>query len=184
MSTPYEQYSNFMQSLFAPEDTVCFAFIKKDLPTKHIFAPAAEAFTQKAFAVLREQNETYNVFIAMNTFKPELIGQNVGRTKENVLGIKRLYADADVNGEVALENILVSSKVPPPNVVKRPPTRIFPARPMPSCCARCQSPIRSAFTASATATTAASRADRRIAGACSPFRSSSGSRLKGPSSIS
>ena len=106
-----------MQSLFAPEDTVCFAFIKKDLPTKHIFAPAAEAFTQKAFAVLREQNETYNVFIAMNTFKPELIGQNVGRTKENVLGIKRLYADADVNGEVALENILVSSKVPPPNVV-------------------------------------------------------------------
>ena len=38
---------------------------------------------------------------------------------------------------------------------------------MPSCCARCRSPTRHASTASATATTAASRAVRRIAGACS-----------------
>ncbi len=116
MST-YEQYISFMQSLFSPDDTVCFSFIKNDSPVKHIFAPAADAFKQKAFAALQEQNETYNVFVGMNPFKAELRGKETGRTKENVLEVKRLYADADMNGDETLENVRISSKFPPPNII-------------------------------------------------------------------
>jgi RepB DNA-primase from phage plasmid/AAA domain len=113
----YEQYTSFMQSLFSPEDTVCFALIKKDSPVKHIFASASEAFTERAFEALQNQNEKYNVFVGMNPFKPELCGKETGRTKENVQKVKRLYADADVNGDAVLENIRTSTKIPQPGVI-------------------------------------------------------------------
>ena len=53
----------------------------------------------------------------MNPFKPELVGQSKGRTKDNVAEVKRLYVDADKDGAQAVENILKSGKVPQPTVV-------------------------------------------------------------------
>ena len=116
MNAQYEQFKSFMDRLFEPTDTVCFAFLQDGLPPQHAFVKASDAFTEASFATLQGRNDAYNVYVAMNTFKPELIGQKVGRKKENVLAIKRLYADADKNGEEVLDSVRMSSKLPPPSI--------------------------------------------------------------------
>jgi hypothetical protein len=113
----YQQYSDYMKSLFSPNDTVCFAFIREGHPTRHVFSPAEDAFTEKCFADLHDANKVYNVYVGMNPFKSELIGQNTGRTKDNVAKVKRLYAEVDTDGKAVFDKILSSSVTPPPNVV-------------------------------------------------------------------
>lgn len=113
----YESYKTYLEALFTPTDTVCFALIEKGQPIKHIFAPFEQAVQEDSYDRLLKRNETANVFVAMNPYKPELIGQNIGRTKENVAEVRRLYADADKDGDMVLDVIRNNDLVPPPTVV-------------------------------------------------------------------
>jgi hypothetical protein len=120
MSNAFDQYQVFVKALFAPEDTVCFAFIKEENGKKeiwHDFVPANRAFAQDYFGTLENVNKTFNIYVAMNPFKPDLVGKHDGRTKDNVATVKRLYADADKNGAAVLERIKASTITPPPNVI-------------------------------------------------------------------
>ena len=116
----FDQYQTFMQALFAPSDTVCFAFIKEANGKKeifHDFVPATRAFGEDFFETLEKGNKTFNVYVAMNPFKAELVGQIVGRTKTNVAAVKRLYAEVDINGAAVLKEVQASTITPPPNVI-------------------------------------------------------------------
>jgi hypothetical protein len=117
----YDQYQKVLQTLFEPTDTVCFMYARELNGKKeihHEFMRAEEAFTEKNFIELQKTNEArWNIYVAMNPFKPELLGADKGRTKENVAQVKRLYAEVDINGKVVLEEILSSTITPPPSVV-------------------------------------------------------------------
>ena len=118
--TAFEQYRVYLETLFAPTDTVCFAFIGEANGKKavsHEFIKAADACTEQNFLALQQTNKNYNIYVAMNPFKPELIGKDTGRTKANVETVKRLYAEVDTNGPAVLERITTSSSVPRPSVV-------------------------------------------------------------------
>jgi hypothetical protein len=122
VSDRYEQFKEFVGLLSSPDDTLCFAFITDENGKKeivHEFVPAARATERDYFTHLQTVNERSNVYLGMNPFRRELVGQHVGRTKENVAQIKRLYADADVNGDAVLERITASRVIPAPNVVLR-----------------------------------------------------------------
>jgi hypothetical protein len=116
----FNQYTEFMQALFAPSDTVCFAFIKDSNGKKevvHDFVPAERALTPEYFQTLQNVNAAYNTYVGMNPFRAEMQGQRTGRTKTNVAEVKRLYAEVDVDGEAVRQRVLSSTKVPPPSVV-------------------------------------------------------------------
>src|SRR5437899_1638597 len=117
----YDQYQKFLHALFEPSDTVCFMYARELNGKKeihHEFIRAEESFTEKNFIELQKTNEAlWNIYVAMNPFKPELLGADKGRTKENVAKVKRLYIDADKNGDAVLEKILFSTITPPPSVV-------------------------------------------------------------------
>jgi hypothetical protein len=118
----YEQYQKFLQTLFSPTDVICFCAIH---PTDkgrvlHNFVDATWATSENYFASLNKLNETYNVYVAMNPFKTELQGKGVGRTKENVAKIKRLYIDVDQNGDEARKKIdadVDGDIIPEPSVI-------------------------------------------------------------------
>jgi hypothetical protein len=116
--TAFESYQQFIHALYAPNDVIGIAFINpKSGAVQHTFVEASKAETREYFDALVSSNETFNIYAGMNPFKPELIGQNVGRTKDNVAAVKRVYVDADESGAQVVDNILKSGKVPAPTVV-------------------------------------------------------------------
>jgi RepB DNA-primase from phage plasmid len=64
-------------------------------------------------AWLRHKNLSSDVYIGMNTLKPDA----QSRTKEDIETIRHLYLDIDRRGPEALDAIRKSSAVPPPNYV-------------------------------------------------------------------
>jgi hypothetical protein len=112
----FESYQQFIRALYAPNEVIGIAFISPK-GVQHAFVEASKAETKEYFDALVSLNENFNIYAGMNPFKPELLGQSVGRTKENVAAVKRVYVDADVNGAEAINNILNSEKVPAPTVV-------------------------------------------------------------------
>lgn len=116
----FQLYQDFLRALFTFSDTISFAFIKEENGKKeiaHDFVQADRAFGHDYFNALQKVNETFNVYVGMNPFKSDLIGQNVGRKKENVREVKRLYAEVDANGEAVLNDVLTSKITPRPSVV-------------------------------------------------------------------
>src|SRR5208337_4633208 len=81
VSDSYIQYRDFMKALYVPDETVCLAALRNGLSPKHLFVKGENAFTRKSFESLKAENETYDIYLAMNPFKPELIGEKTGRTK-------------------------------------------------------------------------------------------------------
>jgi hypothetical protein len=113
-----QSYQEYLDVLFAPTDVIAFTFIHSVTgKTQNVFVVASEARAEKYFTELTKLNENFNVFAGMNPFKPELVGQSVGRTKENVAAVKRVYADADDDGVARFEKMLSSGKVPQPTLV-------------------------------------------------------------------
>jgi AAA domain/RepB DNA-primase from phage plasmid len=110
-------YEQFIDALYAPTDVMALAFIDPNGKVQHNFVEASKARTKEYFDALTKLNETFNIYAAMNPFKPEMVGQSKGRTKDNVAEVNRLHVDADENGAQAVENILKSGKVPQPTVV-------------------------------------------------------------------
>jgi hypothetical protein len=131
--TPYEQYQKFIKTLYAPTDVICFAGILPhgDSSGKpkviHDFVDAAWAMSEGYFNWLSKANEAYSIYVGMNSYKPELKGQRIGRTKANVAEVKRLFIDVDDNGEAVLQQIQndCGITVPPPNVVLNSSPRKF-----------------------------------------------------------
>jgi RepB DNA-primase from phage plasmid/AAA domain len=114
---PYNEFKKYIDAMFEPTDTVCFAFINhKSKQVHHEFLLASDAVTEKNFAELQNTNKEFSIYAAMNTFRPELIGKEVGRTKENIAEIKRLWIDADENGELVRDVVLNAGLVPPPDI--------------------------------------------------------------------
>jgi hypothetical protein len=114
----FRTYQTFIRTLFAKDDVIAFAFINPNGGNvEHAFRSASSAETREFYDELTKLNETYNVYAGMNPFKAELAGQKSGRTKSNVAEVKRVYVDADENGQQAVDRILESGKVPTPTVV-------------------------------------------------------------------
>jgi hypothetical protein len=113
----FQSYQQFFDTLFAPSEVVALAFINPNGVVQHSFVEASKVNTQAFFDALAKLNENFNIYAGMNPYKPELVGQSKGRTKDNVAEVKRLYVDADENGAQAVQNILDSGKVPQPTVV-------------------------------------------------------------------
>jgi len=113
----FQTYQNYFRALYAPDDVVALVFINPEGSVQHTFVEASRAETREFFDKLVSLNQTFNIYAGMNPFKPELVGQSKGRTKDNVAEVKRLYVDADKDGAQAVENILKSGKVPQPTVV-------------------------------------------------------------------
>lgn len=117
-----QSYQEYLDVLFSPTDVVAFTFIHSATgKAQNAFVVAAKARAEKYFTALTKLNETFNVFAGMNPFKAELVGHGMGRTKQNVAAIKRVYADADDDGAARLEKMLASGKVPPPTLVLEQP---------------------------------------------------------------
>jgi hypothetical protein len=113
----FQSYQQFIDTLFAPNEVVALALINPSGVVQHSFVEASKANTREFFDALTKLNENFNIYAAMNPFKPDMVGQSKGRTKDNVAEVKRLYVDADKDGAQAVENILKSGKVPQPTVV-------------------------------------------------------------------
>jgi hypothetical protein len=113
----FESYQQFIHALYAPDDVIGIAFIDHKGDVQHAFVPTTKAETREYFDTLTKLNQKYSIYAGMNPFKQELIGQTKGRTKENVAEVKRLYVDADENGQQAVDRILKSGKVPAPTAV-------------------------------------------------------------------
>lgn len=113
----FESYQQFIDALYEPTDVMGLALISPNGNVQHSFVEASKANEREFFDALTKLNENFNIYAAMNPFKPEMVGQSKGRTKENVAEVKRLYVDADENGAQAVDNILRSGKVPQPTVV-------------------------------------------------------------------
>lgn len=117
----YSLYQSFVEKLFDATETACFTNIsevngKKDIDSG--FTSGSEALTEKVFNYLLGCNKAnYNIYVGMNPFKDGLRGQKLGRTEANVAKIKRLYADADVNGRESYEKLKTSTKLPKPHFV-------------------------------------------------------------------
>ena len=109
---PLKQYQEFILSIFQPTDTVCFMMMKHGGRPVHEFLLAENAIKPEHFAKLKTLNEQYSIYIGMNSYKPELIGRDSGRTKENVAAVRTLYADADESGPERLQKIRSSDAVP------------------------------------------------------------------------
>jgi hypothetical protein len=114
----FQTYQNFFNALYSPEEVIALMFSDPDSnKVQHYFVPTSTVMTEEFFNKLAKLNETLNIYVGMNPYKPELIGQSEGRTKKNVAAVKRLYVDADENGAQTVDQILKSGKVPTPTVV-------------------------------------------------------------------
>jgi hypothetical protein len=114
----FQTFQNFLHALYSPEEVVALMFSNPNSgKVQHTFVPASNVTTEDFFNKLNTLNETFNIYLGMNPFKPELAGQSEGRTKKNVAAVKRLYVDADKDGAQTVDRILKSGKVPPPTVV-------------------------------------------------------------------
>jgi hypothetical protein len=115
----FQVFQPYIDTLFAPDDVTALALIDANNSgnVQHTFMLASQLRTEATYKRLVELNEQFNVYVAMNPFKPELIGQKTGRTKENVAAVKRVYADADKDGAAIVEKIMAGGDVPEPTVV-------------------------------------------------------------------
>ena len=115
----FQVFQPYIDTLFAPDDVTALALIDANNSgnVQHTFMLASQLRTEATYKALVKLNEQFNVYVAMNPFKPELIGQKMGRTKENVAAVKRVYADADKDGAAIVEKIMAGGDVPEPTVV-------------------------------------------------------------------
>jgi hypothetical protein len=96
----FQDYQQFVGALFQPEDVTALALISADNSNnvQHSFMPASQLATQTTYDALMKLDQTFNIYLAMNPFKSEMVGQKTGRTKKNVAAVKRVYVDVDKDG--------------------------------------------------------------------------------------
>src|SRR6266403_2103783 len=129
----FEDYRNYTAAIFRPGDTLCFVTIEHNLDGDrneevviNEFVSYEEAVTKEAFQELtaannapsrNPRNTKPSIYVAMNTYPKELIGNRIGRTQENVVDVRTVQADVDYNGEATMSAIKSSTSVPQPSIV-------------------------------------------------------------------
>jgi hypothetical protein len=113
--TKLEDYQRFVSALFQPDDVICIMALKGE-KTLHEFVRVSDAIKPEYFNDLVQGNADHNIYIGMNAYSPELIGQTTGRTKSNVAAVRSLYLDADTNGAEVID-LVAKSELPQPTVV-------------------------------------------------------------------
>jgi hypothetical protein len=126
-----EQYQKHISSIFKADDTICFVAIEhnEDRSKEKVinsFASVEDALKPEYFEMLQrlndapstvEGNSKPSIYLAMNAYPAELIGKRTGRTQDNVVAIKALYADVDKDGKSTMQSIDNSAAVPEPSIV-------------------------------------------------------------------
>jgi hypothetical protein len=116
----FVEYQQFFDTLYEqPEEVTAFALInaQNSNDVRHIFLKAEQARTEKTFDALTKWNENYSIYLGVNPFKPELIGQTKGRVKLNVAEVKRIQVDADKDGAEVVKALLSNGDVPEPTAI-------------------------------------------------------------------
>jgi AAA domain/RepB DNA-primase from phage plasmid len=130
----YNQYKTYLETLFKLEDTACFVAIEhnkdRDKAKEKVlnrFVSVQEAITPEFFQILQKVNDGRisdivgnskpSIYVGMNTYPASLIGSRTGRTQENVVAVRALYADVDNNGKAVIEKMGASDVIPPPSIV-------------------------------------------------------------------
>ncbi len=116
--TPFDDYRNYISTIFRPGDTLCFVGINhKNDAREQEFVPYEKAITRDYFDELTRSNRGASIYAAVNTYPASLIGQTNGRTQENVVAIRVLQVDADHDGAEAMKAIKSSALVPQPSII-------------------------------------------------------------------
>jgi putative DNA primase/helicase len=120
--TTFHDYTNYLTAIFRPGDTLCFVGIEhnKDKGKERIendFVSFETATSREYFDELSRSNQHGSIYVAMNTFPSQLVGQKTGRTQENVVDVRAVQADVDYNGEATMSAIKASTSVPQPSIV-------------------------------------------------------------------
>lgn len=116
----YREYGDYLRAIFRPGDTLCFIRINHAKnKTEQVFAPFEDALTRDSFENVLRDNADASIYVAMNTFPPDLVGQRKGRTQANVVSVRALQADMDDVQQAAniVNAMQASAKVPPPSIV-------------------------------------------------------------------
>lgn len=109
---PNKAASEYLLSLFDPNDLIAVMTLRDGESPKHRFAKAEKVASDEFMESLRKQNEVgCNIFVCMNPLSAER------RIKENITCIRTVYLDIDQNGEVARERISQSALIPKPHFV-------------------------------------------------------------------
>jgi hypothetical protein len=107
--------AGYIQDNFRPEDRLAIVLLNKQ--TGHVLqrvATAGKISDDRYQAWLRHQNaEKFEVYISMNTLKPEA----KGRTKADIQEIRHIYLDLDDGGQTKLDALLAREDLPRPNWV-------------------------------------------------------------------
>jgi hypothetical protein len=114
----------FIGEVFAPDDRIALTLvIKCTPPPQTASARPIKRVEQRTFlagdfcrkeAWLRHMNaQHYEIYWLANTVKPD----SLGRQKDDIAEIRRLYLDFDTNGDAALERVLSRRDLPHPNYV-------------------------------------------------------------------
>ena len=124
----YNDYVSYLCAIFKPGDTLCFVAIEHNETNKEneriaqTFCTFEDAVTRQSFEVLRQVNDAWStvqgntpssIYVAMNTYPSELSGQRAGRTQQNVVAVRALQADIDVDGMAIAFKMDTSAAIPP-----------------------------------------------------------------------
>jgi hypothetical protein len=102
-----------LQNFEASDRIAILVRSRKSGETLQRITTAKNAASQDFQEWLRHKNLASDVYVSMNTLKPDA----QGRTKDDIEMIRHLYLDIDRNGPTALEAIENSGLVPRPNYV-------------------------------------------------------------------
>jgi hypothetical protein len=107
-----QEFTNFVQRHFEPTDNVCFCLIHPTAKIARNIFKRIDQVDPGFVKFLHEQNEVYNIYVSMNAYDPALTGESVGRTEQNVVAVRNLYAEVDEHGEQTVQKIITSPNVP------------------------------------------------------------------------
>ena len=116
---PAPEAIRFINKHFEPSDVICVVLIDpKTGYTKNLFTKPSH-IDNEFIESLHKANQTQNIYLGMNAYNPSLLGEQKiaevnkhGRTEDNVVAVRNLYADADHDGAAVLEKIKANTIVP------------------------------------------------------------------------
>ena len=104
--------SDYILSLFYPDDLIAIMTMRDGESPKHRFAKAKEVASSVFIDSLQKQNDAgCNIYVCMNPLSAKR------RVKDNISGIRTLYLDIDENGIAVLNKISKSTLIPKPHFI-------------------------------------------------------------------
>lgn len=108
-----EVSTRYLRENFRPDDRLAVVLIQKQTHRVVQRIATAEKIAAPAFqAWLRRENaERSEVYVSMNTIKPN----SRGRTKDDIAEVRHIYLDFDDDGTAAVQALMQRNDVPTPN---------------------------------------------------------------------